>query len=309
MSPMGCSGWRRVGEIAEKQFGLVTVEQLADCEISKYSTRRAITAGRLFRVHAGVYSVGHPIVERRAHLLSAPLALGPEAAISHSSSAEHLGILPMGGSLVEVTVPERGGRSRRGIRVHFSAISASERLMFRGIPCTDASRTIIDLAATQPGRLERAIREAGALGILDVDRILELLGRYPARRGCRAVRSALGIESLPVFTREELERQMYILCRSHNLPLPDMNIELDAPGGPYEVDCVWADFRLVIECDSRWHDNPVTQRRDTEREQALTLMGWRVYRLRWHQIVGEPERTARTVRHLLDEQRRLIAVA
>jgi very-short-patch-repair endonuclease len=304
---MGLGGWRRVSEIAAAQFGLVTFEQLCGCGISKHSIRRACQAGRLFRVHAGVYSVGHPVTDRRAHLLAAPLALGPTAAISNSSSAEHLTILPVGGSLVEVTVPQRGGRSRRGIRVHLSAIDESERQIIDGIPCTDASRTIIDLAATQPWRLDRAIREAGALGMLDVDRILLLLQRYPARRGCRAVRSALGIETLPVFTREELERRMFMLCRSNGLPLPVMNVEIDAPGGPYEVDCVWPDHRLIVECDSRWHDNPVTQRRDAQREQSLTLMGWRVYRLRWHQIVGEPERTVRTLRHLFDEQRRLVA--
>jgi very-short-patch-repair endonuclease len=309
MAAMGHGGWRRVGEIATAQFGLVTFEQLAGCGISRHSIARAAAAGRLFRVHAGVYSVGHPVTDRRAHLLAGPLALGPAAAISHSSSAEHLKILPVGGELVEVTVQVRGGRSRPGIRVHVCAIDEGERQVIDGIPCTDTSRTIIDLAATQPWRLERAIRQAGALGMLDPDRILCLLQRYPARRGCRAVRSALGIEPLPVFTREELERRMFMLCRSRHLPLPDMNVEIDAPGGPYEVDCAWPELRLIVECDSRWHDNPVTQQRDAQREEALTLMGWRVYRLRWHQIVGEPERTARTVAHLLDEQRRLVAAA
>ena len=85
-----------------------------------------------------------------------------------------------------------------------------------------------------------------------------------------------------------------------------MNVEIDAPGGPYEVDCVWPRHRLIIECDSRWHDNPATRRRDAIREQALTLAGWRIYRLRWIQIVGEPGHAARTVRHLLAEQERLV---
>ena len=88
-----------------------------------------------------------------------------------------------------------------------------------------------------------------------------------------------------------------------------MNVLIDAAGGPYEIDCVWFAQRLLIECDSRWHDNPVTAAKDALREQALTDAGWRVYRLRWLQIVDAPGRAAQTIRLLLEQQTQLLRSA
>lgn len=83
-----------------------------------------------------------------------------------------------------------------------------------------------------------------------------------------------------------------------------MNVRLPAEGGPFEVDCVWFQERLIIECDShRWHDNPVTANRDALKDQAFTLAGWRVHRLRWIQIVKNPQDAARTIGVLLEQQR------
>jgi very-short-patch-repair endonuclease len=302
--------WHRAGSFAARQYGLITYEQLLACGCTPKAIEQACLTGRLVQVHRRVYSLGHPPIDRRAHLLAAPLALGPASAVSHGSSAEHLGILERWRSEVEVTVPGHGGRSHRRITVHRCLIAPDERRSFEGIPCTEPSRTIIDIAATQPHRLERAIRAAGGAGILAISRILELLDRYPRRRGSRLVRMALeGNEPLPVFNRSELERRMFELCRDASLPLPAMNVDIDAEGGPYEVDCVWFRHRLIVECDSRWHDNPISARKDASQDEALTLAGWRVHRFRWHQIVGDPERTARTIRLLLAEQERLLGVA
>jgi very-short-patch-repair endonuclease len=48
-------------------------------------------------------------------------------------------------------------------------------------------------------------------------------------------------------------------------------------------------------------------RRDAKRDQDLTMAGWRVFRVRWAQLVNDAPRTAATVRRLLEDQRRLLA--
>jgi hypothetical protein len=176
----------------------------------------------------------------------------------------------------------------------------------RGVPTTTPARTFLDLAATSVRLAEQAIEGASGVGLLDVDDAVELIDLRPGSRGvARLRRILLGHERVPQFTRSGLERRLHALTGRAALPLPDMNVQVyGADGRLYECDAVWPAERLIIECDSAWHDNPVSAREDAERDEQLTLAGWRVFRMRWSQIALRPERTAETIRHLLAEQRR-----
>jgi len=125
-------------------------------------------------------------------------------------------------------------------------------------------------------------------------------------RGVARLRMLIdGCRPLPVFVRSDTERQIYELCERAGLPLPDMNVDVWAGGTIYECDCVWPAERLIVECDSRWHDNPIAARTDAERDQALTLAGWRIQRIRAAQL-KPPGRFFATLERLLADQRRLI---
>jgi very-short-patch-repair endonuclease len=57
--------------------------------------------------------------------------------------------------------------------------------------------------------------------------------------------------------------------------------------GVGHVDLVIGD-RLVIETDGKeWHDSPVAFERDRDRDLRLALLGYRVVRLTYAQIIGE----------------------
>lgn len=304
---MPSGGWIEVGERARRQFGVVSLPQLRELGFDDRSVSRAVAQGHLLRLHRGVFAVGHRPTQRSGYLLAALIVAGPDGAISHRPAAEFMGILKPSGGLIDVTVPTRAGRSMNGIRWHRSRLAADERVLVGGIRCTSASRTILDLAQGPAGLLERAIREAGGLGLLDASGIAALLERYPRRSGSRALRRLMkGTEPVPAFTRSRLERRIYPLCRHYGLPVPQMNVPIPAGDTVYEADCVWPEHRLIVECDSRWHDNPASAVEDAQRDQALTLAGWRVHRLRWAQIVGAPERAAQTIRKLLHDQELLL---
>jgi predicted transcriptional regulator of viral defense system len=53
------TGDRRIAGIAGRQHGVVTVEQLAEAGIDKDGVAWRVRAGRLHRLHRGVYAVGH----------------------------------------------------------------------------------------------------------------------------------------------------------------------------------------------------------------------------------------------------------
>ena len=77
----------RIGRIASRQHGVVTSAQLADAGIDKDGVRWRVRAGRLHRLHRGVYAVGHRSLSWRGRWLAAVLAAGDGAVLSHPSAA------------------------------------------------------------------------------------------------------------------------------------------------------------------------------------------------------------------------------
>jgi len=296
--------------IAETQLGLITRRQLHGCGLSDSSIANAAHGRRLSRIHRGVYSFGPASADPRARLLAAALAAGPASALSHRSAGSHQDLIAPWSGPVAVTAPTPGGRSRPGVRIHRRRLQPVELTIVDAVPCTSPARTILDLCEISTQLGERAIRSAGAKGLLRAAELDRVLAINHGKRGSARMRMLLDERRpLPVFTRSELERLFYELCERARLPLPDMNVEVWAGGTNYECDCVWPRERLIVECDSRWHDNPVTARRDAERDEALTLAGWRVHRIRWALLTASPGRVAATIERLIADQRRLLATA
>lgn len=295
--------------IAGAQLGLITREQLLGCGLSDGSISNAVRGRRLSRIHRGVYSLGPPPTDRRSALVAATLAAGAGAAVSHRTAGSHQGLIGASGGPITVTAPSDGGRGRGGIRIHRRHLQPVELTVFDGVPCTTPARTILDLCEISTALGERAVRGAGATGLLDLAALRIVLEINHGCRGTGRLRMLLDDHRpIPAFTRSEFERLIYRLSDHHGLALPDMNVDVWAAGVLYECDCVWPIERLIVECDSRWHDNPIASRADAERDQALVLAGWRVHRIRWAQVVNEPARLAAMIHRLLRDQRRLHAV-
>jgi very-short-patch-repair endonuclease len=97
-------------------------------------------------------------------------------------------------------------------------------------------------------------------------------------------------------TRSRLERRMLALCRRHHLPKPETNVRV----GPFLVDFLWRDQRLIAETDSfEHHGDRAAFEADRARDARLKLMGYTVVRFTWRQMVDQPERVAATIRGLL----------
>src|SRR6187431_1934630 len=56
---------RAIAELADRQYGVVAREQLAALGFEPGAIGRRVRAGRLHRLHSGIYSVGHRVVSRR----------------------------------------------------------------------------------------------------------------------------------------------------------------------------------------------------------------------------------------------------
>jgi very-short-patch-repair endonuclease len=273
---------------------VVSRRQLIELGLGDREIGRRVRAGRLHRIHRGVYAVGHPRLTMHGRLLAAVVSYGDRAVASHHSAAVIWGLRKERGPRVDVTVPGGGGRSRRGaIIVHRSSLPPTDVTICEGIPVTTPARTLIDLADVLPRRaLERALDEAAFLR-LD----LRTLRPVPGRRGTGRLRRVLARHRPgSTRTRSWLEERMLALCRRAGLPQPEVNQEIEG----HEADFVWREARLIVETDG-WaaHGTRAAFEWDRRRDAEHTAAGWRVVRITIRRLEEEPEAVAEQLRRLL----------
>lgn len=232
---------RRLAELARRQHGLVSRSQLVAAGYGRGAIGARLRSGRLHRLHAGVYCVGHRTISREGRWMAAVLASGPEAVLSHYSAAALWRIRPTSRTRIDVTVGHRS-RSSVSIRRHFSRVPGDERGVKAGIPVTSVPRTIFDLAATEDAdAVVSMLREAEFHNLWDRLSLWHLLDRYPGKRGSTNVR--LAIERLkeepPGRKRTKLEQRFAPFLRRHELPLPRFNDWILLGPKRYQVDCHW----------------------------------------------------------------------
>jgi predicted transcriptional regulator of viral defense system len=104
---------QEIARRAARQHGVVSTRQLAALGLSRSAVAARATAGRLHRVHRGVYAVGHPRLTLRGHWMAAVLAAGPGAALSHASAAALWELRPSAATRIDVSVRSAGGRTQR----------------------------------------------------------------------------------------------------------------------------------------------------------------------------------------------------
>lgn len=129
----------------------------------------------------------------------------------------------------------------------------------------------------------------------------DLLERYPRRRGSAALR-ALFRDRTAVrgITRRELERRFKAVLDGTDLPRPRRNAHVSVRGRFFEVDCLWAEQRLIVELDG-WesHGTDLAFEKDRERDRLLLVEGWRVTRVTWRQLRDDAPAVIADLRRLL----------
>ena len=290
-----------IAELAERQHGIVSRQQLLELGLGEDAIDGRIRRGRLHRLHSGVYAVGHSVISKEGRWMAAVLASGPGAVLSHRTAAALWGIRWPSGGPIDVTVPHRS-RSSGHIRRHLASLPADEVTTRYGIPVTTVPRTIFDLAtvASEQG-VEAALRESEYLELRDRLSLPHLLDRYPGRRGSRIVRMCLARRAeAPGRIRSPLEEVFLPFLGRHRLPTPQLNAWVQAGGRSFQVDCLWKPQRQIVELDGfQSHGTKAAFRNDRARDRALRVAGYGVTRLTWNQLEDEPLAIVADLRTLL----------
>lgn len=182
-------------------------------------------------------------------------------------------------------------------------VPPDELTTVRRIPVTTIPRTLFDLAAVLPRhQFERAINEADVRRLSDRLSLVDMLARYPNRRGAAVIRAILD-EGVTI-TRSELEARFLSFLESTRLTMPEVNAHLFAGSRWFECDCVWRDQGLIVELDG-WaaHGTAAAFERDRARDRILQAHGWRLARITWRQLRDDRDAVAYDLSALLSSSR------
>lgn len=288
--------------------------------------RTQVAAGRLLRLHHGVYlaSAAWPSDPAQQHLLRAEAAAlaHPGSVLSHASAAVAWGLPSPGfrawhARPVELTIAGQGGRRssphlavhRRALPGHHVAVDPDGR------PVTSLARTTADLAATLTLPDSLVVLDAGLRALVATMVTSARRRDYAEPRLADAARSlvrqawppragaALASLALADPARETpIESLSFAHFHLAGLPLPLCQPAIRTPAGTLYPDFFWQQARLVGEADGavKYLDQAAILR-EKEREQVLRDLGFRIVRWLGAEVLSRPDVVVDRVRRALGE--------
>jgi predicted transcriptional regulator of viral defense system len=192
---------RRLGEIAEEQWGLVTRRQAEAAGISRATIARLSATdpgpAGLERVASGVYRLRGAPQPDHVDLRAAWLRLAPgvlawqraaeQGVVSHRSAASLFGLGHLPADRHEFSLATRRQSRRPDVRLHLRALGETEWVELSGLPVTRPSRTAADLLSDgeDPGAVAQVIADATREGLDRPGAFADSLAPYAARFGLR----------------------------------------------------------------------------------------------------------------------------
>ena len=151
---------QRAGHIADRQRGLITLEQAVAAGLSDDQAARAVVAHGWTRLARGLYALPGSTRSWQRDAMAAVLLCGDDAVASHVTAAALWGwcappVLP------HATAPRGSSTRTKLVRLHRSTVPARDTATRDGIRCTSASRTLVDVAGlVERARLEGFVDDA-----------------------------------------------------------------------------------------------------------------------------------------------------
>jgi very-short-patch-repair endonuclease len=266
-----------IEHIAERQYGLITTEQLLSLGVTQSQVQYRARTGKLVREARGLFRVpGVPFTTER-RLLAAQLATR-SGVLSHRSAAAIWCIKGVQAVRPEVTIPAGTTTIHDVIayRRHLRPEDVTTKGPFR---LTTPSRTLRDLAPVLTlDQLEIAIDDSVTRSITTLS---DLAVRV--RRGQRGVDGIVAMRSIVEDRLENgtpasyLETTALRALRRAGLPRPISQFEIRDGNGTFVArpDLVYPDLQLAIELDGdRYHAGKAQRRADLDRQNRLVLAGW-----------------------------------
>jgi very-short-patch-repair endonuclease len=301
---------RVVAAIGAERKGIVRVDLAIAEGVEPHELDTLRRAGRLVSVGRGLDRLRDRPFDWPARCQAALDLAGPGAALGLRTAGRWHGWYgDRGAVLVEVVLPRgRDHRMALGRIVQSTRLPDEHTMVVDGLRVTTPARTFFDRCGDPDGSLrvahpahERAmvrvyndaLRRGGLTFVQELAVFSALAGR--GRRGTQLVRALLrrfGRHYRP--TDSDTETTFFELVARSGLPVPEKQVPISGPEGFIGVvDFLWSMARHVVEDDSTFHDGPLDEEHDADRDRRLRAAGYTVARYRFADIVLEPDRVLR----------------
>lgn len=280
--------------LAHEQHGLVSRVQALRAGMAESAVDRRVRVGEWDVVAPGVYRlpVAAPTWHQRA--LSVCLQGAPHAALSHRSAAYvwRLDTMRRGApEPLEVVIPR--GRRLQTVGAEVRATRFFERGLYRKMPVTPLSRTLIDLAPTLPElELEMALDSALRFGPRALFVIRQKLKTMP-RRGREGLAVLEELLEAHEQTRDSaLEVVVQKLLWAAGLPKPVLHYNVwHDKKWLANVDFAWPAQKLAVQAYGlKDHLKRRRYRIDQRQEAQMQAAGWVPLPVTWDEATNHPAR-------------------
>ena len=293
--------------MASSQLGLIHRDQLRDSGLSDAAIGRRVRAGLLVRRRVSVFCfAGTPRFDRQL-LMEEVLSIGANAALSHDSAAHVWGLINRAPAETHVVVDRWRREHRTSCRVHESLdLVETDYVLLDGLRLTNPARTVVDLGATSPWLVERALSNGLRTGAFDLGHVEAFVKRVQrrGRRGVGVIRPFLDLHrASPGRTESVLEDRFLRVLAERGVPLPQAQYRVfDVSGAVVcRADFGYPEDHLLIELDGHaYHSDIERFQSDRDKQNATQALGWKTLRFTWADVTRDPDRTARTVARMLD---------
>lgn len=303
-----------IAELGRSSQGLISAAELTRAGVSRSMLSRAVQRGAVRRVRRRVYALTplEPLPrfvvtdtgvspQYLAHVRAVLLGLGPSTTACGRTAAalRGWGMLVEPARTVEVAVrhgrsrlsePLVGAVQRRSLgRELFSPVEGMDRVW-----TATAVQTVVDCALALP-LLQAVVVCDSALRAEDVtfEELIRMAEHLPGRRDAAKIRRVIDLcDPLSGSVLESVLRVHMMLAGISGFA--SQTVVRDLVGQHLRVDFCFEQAGLVVEVDGRrWHQDPT---RDQARDNALAVLGWRVLRFTWAQVVHDSETVLAEIR-------------
>lgn len=293
---MGNEVPRQLLELARRQAGVLSSQQVIDAGLSRNAVTSKVKLGRWRRIYPGVYATFTGPMTRDARLWAIVLYAGPGARLSHETAAELLRFSDERCPLIHVTIPgSRKVRTPRGAVIHRSSYSSRPWQPFGLPPHTFIEETIVDLvqAAANLDDVIALVTSAFGRKLTSEPHLRRAVAERKKLRWRRELDEIISMAAGGTHSVLEYRHDRDVQ-RAHGLPEPVKQARFrKADGTNGYRDRYYPQYGgLVIELDGKRFHSEERRGRDQERDNQAAVSGTTL-RYGWTDVTRKTCETAR----------------
>ena len=301
-------------QLCSSQCGLIARPQAVECGLSLDQIDRLLANQTWRRIFPSVYRVAAAPTVWPQPQMAAFLWAKTGAVVSHAAAARLWGLDDFAESDAVELSSRHGLTAPPGITCYRTRhLMKSETCELPTHDCevpgvdgmiiTSVARTLLDLASTQPRRVERALDEARRRSMVTLDQLehcLELNHRC-GRAGSGLLAALAQDRKTFGATDSSLETDALAVLAAGRLPSPHRQYRvLTATRFIAQVDFAWPEHQVALQVhSSTLHRESKTWEKDQRTENALALAGWTVIKVTRAVVEKQPHELVANLRRAL----------